>query len=566
MRRTALRVALAGGAALLALAGCTNAPPPPLVTTEIARTAPTSEPDLGEVVIAVDSVAGGNNPHKLADQSTLTTALAQAALPSVFRPGPDGTPRLDRTLMVSAEVTDAEPYTVTYRLRPQASWSDSAPIAAEDFVYLWEQLRAAPGVVDGAGYRLISNISAREAGRVVEVTFEQAYPGWRSLFANLLPVHLLKDLPGGWANALRESYPVSGGPFNVRSLDRDRGEVVLERNDRYWDTPATLDRIILRRADLDGITGGLRTGNSQLALTRLTDRGATAMAALEPEVTIAQVPRPSVATVLLRPVGAAMADQRVRAALSALVDRQALISAGTGGGPSATQVANAQVQAPSAPGYQPTLPAGALAGVDAARAEALFAEAGFAKVDGVWAFGQTPLELVLAAPEGDEAYLAIAKELQRQLTAGGVRTRLVTPSGEELYGELLSGRPQSGAREPEVHLVVGPQPAGGDQATLPAVRFGCQPADDPDAPAVANASGLCDESVQEAARAALTGQRPLPDVLAGIEPELWAQAVAIPLFQEVDTLVQRREMIGVDAGPPFAGPFAGAAGWDRAGG
>ncbi|WP_424184345.1 ABC transporter family substrate-binding protein [Actinokineospora sp. G85] len=566
MRRTALRVALAGGAALLALTGCTNAPPPPLVTTEVARTAPTSKPDLGEVVIAVDSVAGGNNPHKLADQSTLTTALAQAVLPSVFRPGPDGTPRLDRTLMVSAEVTDAEPYTVTYRLRPEASWSDSAPIAAEDFVYLWEQLRAAPGVVDGAGYRLITNISAREAGRVVEVTFAQPYPGWRSLFANLLPVHLLKDIPGGWANALRESYPVSGGPFNVRSLDRVRGEVILERNDRYWDAPATLDRVVLRRAELDGITGGLRTGNSQLALTRLTERGVAEMAALEPEVAITQVPRPSVATVLLRPVGPAMADQRVRTALSALVDRQALIAAGTGGGPSATQVANAQVQAPSATGYQATLPAGAFAGVDVAKADALFTEAGFTKVDGVWAFGQTPLELVLAAPEGDEAYLAVARELQRQLTAGGVRTRLETPSGEELYGELLSGRQQSGAQEREVHLVVGPQPVGGDQATLPAVRFGCEPADGVDSTAVVNAAGLCDQPVRDAATAALTGQRPLPDVLAEVEPRVWAQAVAIPLFQEVDTLVRRREVTGVDAGPPFAGPFAGSARWGRAGG
>ena len=50
--------------------------------------------------------------------------------------------------MLSAEVTKAEPYTVTYRLRGDASWSDSAPIAAEDFVYLWEHMRDAPGVVD----------------------------------------------------------------------------------------------------------------------------------------------------------------------------------------------------------------------------------------------------------------------------------------------------------------------------------------------------------------------------------------------------------------------------------
>ena len=561
------RAVLAGAAALGALAGCTNAPPPPLVTTEVARTRISAEPDVGEAVVGVDSVLGGYNPHKLADQSTVTTALAQTVLPSVFRPGADGTPRLDRTLMVSAEVTSAEPYTVDYRLRPEAAWSDSAPIAAEDFVYLWEQLREAPGALDGAGYRLISNISAREAGRVVEVTFAQPYPGWRSLFSGLLPAHLLKDIPGGWANALRENYPVSGGPFAVRTLDRDRGEIVLERNDRYWEAPAALDRIVLRRADLTGTTGALRTGHSQLALTALSAQGLAAVTALEPDVTITQVPRPAVATVLLRPVGTAMADQRVRTAIGALLDRRALIAAGTGGGPASAAVADSQVLAPSAPGYRATLPASRFAAVDQAGADALLTEAGFTRVNGSWAFGQTPLNLVIAAPAGREPYLAMARELQRQLSAGGVQSQLLTPPGDQLFGELLAAPDPDEEPTTEVHLVVAPQPAGGDPATLPAVRFGCAPADaDSGTPAVVNPGGYCDQATQPTLDAALTGSTPLTDALAALEPELWSRTVAIPLYQEVDTLVVRREMTGVSAGTPFAGPFAGAPGWRRAGG
>ncbi|OLR90328.1 peptide ABC transporter substrate-binding protein [Actinokineospora bangkokensis] len=559
-------VAVVGGL----LAGCTNAPPPPLVTSEVVRTQPSSKPDTGEAVVGVDSVQGGYNPHKLADQSTVTTALAQAVLPSVFRPGPDGALRLDRTLMTSAEVSSAEPYTVVYRVRPEAAWSDSAPIAAEDFVYLWQQLREAPGSIDGAGYRLISNISARDSGREVTVTFAKPYPGWRSLFANLLPAHLLKDIPGGWANALAENYPVAGGPFSVRSLDRDRGEVVLERNDRYWATPAPLDRVVLRRGDLGTVTGALRTGHDQLALLRLDAEGLATVRALEPDVTTTQVPRAAVATVLLRPVGTAMADQRVRAAVAALLDRRALVAAGTGGGPSATALADAQVLAPSAPGYRATLPAGQFAAVDAARSAQLLTEAGYAKgPDGVWAFGGAPLELVIAAPQGREDYLDTARELQRQLAAGGVKATLLTPDAEQLYGELLAQEPATGGTAPgqRVDVVVAPQPAGGDPASLPDTRFGCGTASgDGSVPAVVNPAAFCDPGLQQTLDGALTGATPLGDALAVLEPALWSRLVAIPLYQEVDTLVVRREMTGVSAGPPFAGPFAGSPGWQRAGG
>ncbi|GLZ41180.1 ABC transporter family substrate-binding protein [Actinokineospora sp. NBRC 105648] len=554
------------GCALLAVAvltGCTNAPPPPLVTTEVARTESTRPMDLGEAVVGVDSVLGGYNPHKLADQSTITTALAEVLLPSVFRPAPDGTPALDRTLMVSAEVTNAEPYTVTYRIRPEASWSDGAPIAAEDFVYLWEQLRQEPGVLDGPGYRLISKISAREAGRVVEVNFSKPYPGWRSLFADLLPAHLLKDIPGGWASVLKETFPVTGGPFSVKGLDRDRGEVVLERNDRYWAAPVPLDRIILRRGDADGIAGALRSGHNQLALTAPDSTGLTALTALGQTTTTKTVPRPTVATVLLRPVGTAMTDPRIRSAVAALVDRDSLVKAGTGGGPGATLPANAQVLAPSAPGYAPSAPSGVTPNLPLA--ENLLTQAGYTRPNGSWQLADVPLNLVIAAPAGRTAYLEMARELQRQLSAGGVQSRLLTPAADELFTSLLAPRPPDAAAPAEqIDLVVAPEPAAGDPATVLASRFGCaQETTDGAVTTAANPLGFCDQSVQQSIDAALTGQSAFADALTSVEPALWGKAVAIPLYQEADTLVVRREMSGVSVGPPWAGPFAGATQWRR---
>lgn len=547
------------------LAGCTNTPPPPLVTVPPGSSSSTSTANPGEIVVGVDSVAGGYNPHNLADQSAVTSALATLVLPSVFRPAPDGTPQLDRTLMVSAAVTRAEPYTVLYQIRPEASWSDNAPIAAEDFVYLWQQMRAARDAVHAAGYRLIADITSRDGGKIVEVTFARSYPGWRTLFSGLLPAHLLKDAPGGWANALRDSFPASGGPFSVKTLDRDRGEIALERNDRYWERPSTPDRIILRRADQVGVVEALRNGHDQLALTRVDRIGADLLAGLPAAVHL--VSRPSVVSVVVRPTGPHLSQLAVRQAVLALVDRQALIAVGTGNGPPAQLVASAQVLAPSAAGYAPTIPATAL--TDRARAHRLLADAGYAGPSGGWSRDGQPLRLVIAAPAEREPYIRVAEELRRQLVAEGVNAVVITPTADELF-PALAGRSEEAADDGPAagaHLVVAPRPTGGDPATVLATNFGCLVNQDGAMTSTpASPIGLCDSAIQPTIDAALTGAVALSDALSSVEPALWAQAVSIPLFQEADSLVIRPEVSGVSPGPPDVGPFAGAADWRRSAG
>ena len=72
------------------------------------------------------SIGPGFNPHLLSDQSPVNAAISALVLPSSFRPVPDpNTPtgsrwELDPTLLVSAEVTSQNPFTVTYKIRPEA--------------------------------------------------------------------------------------------------------------------------------------------------------------------------------------------------------------------------------------------------------------------------------------------------------------------------------------------------------------------------------------------------------------------------------------------------------------
>ncbi|WP_344884305.1 ABC transporter family substrate-binding protein [Allokutzneria multivorans] len=555
-------------ATLTGVSACTDLPPPQLVTSTPSIT-PSKAPNLTEVVVGIDTLRRGFNPHTLADQSALTTTLGALLLPSVHRPGPDGAPVLDRTIVSSAQVTKTEPFTVTYTLRRDASWSDGAPIAAEDFDYLWQQMRSSPGVVNSAGYRLISGISSRDSGKTVEVAFRKPYPGWRSLFANLLPAHLLKDAPGGWLGAMESSFPASGGPFTLKSVDVDRGEVVLERNDRYWDQPAVLDRIVLRKSDHNGLVSALRSGNDQMSLLRPDQIAMESLRELGKTVSLTTVPRPTVLQLLLRPASARLSDSRVRAAVAAAIDRDALIGVGTGNGPSAQLRADAHVYAPSQRGYKPTMPQGIPGSgkPDLAAVERLMVEAGYTQQAGAWMRNGQQLNLIIAAPAENEPYVMVAHQLQRQLAGASIPARVVTSVGDQLYGDMLSPAQQPGASvDSGVDIAVVPQVFGEDPATVLASNFGCWTESDSDGGVPVgrpNPASFCDRALQPVIDGALTGSMPLADALPGIEAALWQQTVSIPLFQLSDTLVTRQEVAGVTAGPPLVGPFVEAADWKR---
>ncbi|GAA1215145.1 ABC transporter family substrate-binding protein [Prauserella alba] len=457
------------------MTACTNMPPPPVVSSPVAETSQAAPGDSSDIAVAVDSIGGGYNPHILADQSTTTQALATMLLPSVFRKGDDGSRVLDERLMRSAEVTAHDPFTVSYRIRPDASWSDGAPIAVEDFVYLHEAMTSQPGVVGDAGYRLISEIRPADGGKRVDVEFSEPYPGWRTLFDHLLPQHLMKDVPGGWQNALTGSFPAYGGPFAITTIDSARGEIVLERNERYWEAPAAVDRVVLRRTDPSALAGALGSGTDQLAVVGTDETVRQRLDELDADVSVSEVPRPYVVSTLLRPV-ATLADGQVREAVEALIDRDALIEAGADGGPSGYERAGAHVRPPSDEAYRATLPAGASPHHPQPRkARRLLQEAGYERVAGTWTRDGQPLSLALAAPGQRQPFAAVAEELTRQLVEAGIEVRDATPqSSRELYNRLLApGENADGALQVDI-AVVG-RPVSGDPASSLASSYGCAP-------------------------------------------------------------------------------------------
>lgn len=567
-------VAATATVACAALAGCST-PPLPLVPPGQASTSPVvKQPPAQEVVVGVDQIGSGFNPHTLADLAPVSNAIADLVLPSAFQQRPDGQWQLDDTLLNAAEVTDSEPFTVTYRIRHNAQWSDTAPIAAEDFEYLADQMRTQPGVVDSAGYQLIDHVVSRDGGKTAEVVFRRPYTAWRTLFRHLLPAHLLKDAPGGWNNGLDGGIGVSGGPFAVTSVDTARGEMTLTRNDRYWDTPAGVDRILLREGSDAELVDALGSGGVQAALfghpNAITEE--LLRAAKLPDATTTVVRQPVVSSVLLRPSSTVLDDQRVRTAVAAALDRPSLIATGVASGPSSELRADAQVLAPSAPGYRATAPAaGPPVRPDPGLTRQLLTDAGFTQGEQGWERAGQPLRLVVAAAKEPEPYAVLATRVAAQLRAAGIQVDLRLTDPDDLFGNLLVpadkrtgslGSASFGSSGPAADIAVVPQPAAGDPGTELASWSGCPlvvPAKLEPAPP--NPAGLCDVSLQPAIEQALVGGDPVGSIPPEVEPALWQLMVTVPLYQQTSLLVTTGRVRGVQPGTPLEGPFEGAARW-----
>ncbi|WP_137726228.1 ABC transporter family substrate-binding protein [Prescottella subtropica] len=568
----------------LALTACTANPPPPVESTDSPKPT-TAVTTKNTVVVGIDDVGLGFNPHLLADQSPVNAAVTSLVLPSPFRPVLDpARPGVtdwvaDPSVLVSAALvppTPEAPSSIVYQLRNEAQWSDGAPIAAEDFRYLWRQMTSQPGVVDPAGYGLIEDIESSGGGKTVTVQLSAPYPAWRELFTDLVPSHLLKDSPGGFARGLLDGIPVSGGRFHIKSVDRGRDEILLERNDRFWDTPAEPDQILMRRGGSSAqLADSMRSGDTQVARVH---GGVSTLAQLSaiPAVRTGTELQPRVLSVALNGREASLSNVLVRKGLLGLLDAHLLAMVGAGT-ESAVVPARAQVLSPSDPGYAPTNPPA----LTREQALVVLADAGYhtapsdsgnvepeTATDGRLMRDGEQLTLVLGAPENDDTAIAVANTVADQWRGAGIEASVRALRAEDLYGAALaSGR---------VDAIVGWERAGSDPATSLASRFGCVPVaapaatpapeagDPPVLRAPSNVSGLCDPALQSGIDAALRGEADVAHVIADAEPRLWELAAVLPVLQDNTIVATGPGVDGVaPAGPVQVGLFADAAVWTR---
>ncbi|AGF72119.1 hypothetical protein A605_05565 [Corynebacterium halotolerans YIM 70093 = DSM 44683] len=505
-----------------ALAACSANPGPPPVeeatpTTETATQPPaettattpttTTPPSRAEAVIniGVDPLRNGMNPHLIADDSAFVRALASLVLPSAFRDG-----EMDTDVLESAgEVEPPSPeiaQTVRYVISPSAQWSDGTPITGSDFRYLWQGMVNTPGVVDPAGYQAIADVRVSSAGRTVDVDFARPVAEWRSLFTHLLPSHLFQPGAEDFAEALLNDIPASGGRYMVHTVDRARGVIALNRNDRFWgEDPAETDRVIFRaiRDDMQG-TDQMRSGQIDFLAATPTETSVAAYS-LMTDTQVRTVDQPRELQLTLSATSPLLGDVAARAELHSLIDVPLI----------ARLAAGRSSQLP-VPEHQPAR------GENAPPPELL-----------QQLTADRPLRL--AADPTDVTASAAVRSLVDLLSQWGVAAEIVSTDLGEITGELLPAG--------EVDAVIAWDHTDGSGLDL-ASSYLCPPV--PGAPRAGNLSGYCTPETDELVRAIVAGTID-PATAAGVVEELnAAEHLVIPLLGDRRVLVLGEGIVGPD--------------------
>ena len=425
-----------------------------------------------------------------------------------------------------------------------------------------------PGVVDPAGYDLITGVQSIDGGKQAVVTFARPYPAWRELFSNILPAHIVKDVPGGFPAGLARALPVTGGQFRVESIDPQRDEILLARNDRYWGPPAKPDHVLFRRAGAPAaLADSVRNGDTQVAQVH---GGSAAFAQLSaiPDVRTARIMTPRVMQLTLRANESKLADAQVRKAILGLLDVDLLAAVGAGSDNTVT-LDQAQVRSPSDPGYVPTAPPA----MTRTAALALLEAAGY-QIDSDTSTPETTrghvskdgkqLSLVIGVAANDPTAVGggqhrrrpVAQRRHRRDRAGAGPGRAVPrrvgqqPGGRD---RGLAARPAETWRRAGVplqlpragsdHGIDGrcptsrPAPTGqagsrddADGDTSPPPSHAQDPGALVQAPS--NLTGICDHSIQSDIDAALNGTKNINDVVNAVEPRLWEMSTVLPILQD----------------------------------
>lgn len=185
------------------------------------------------------------------DSEALREQVLQHVLPSALELGGDGEYQPSPLLSAAPELDALGPgMTVTYRISPDARWSDGAPITSSDFRGTWRAVLDTPGA-DVLGYDRITEVDDTDP-LVAIARFSSPYPDWKQLFGAGRGWVLQADAFGGntdLSGRFAAELPFSAGPYRLAAWDDDAA--VLAADEDHWAEarrPA-IDQVRLVRLD-----------------------------------------------------------------------------------------------------------------------------------------------------------------------------------------------------------------------------------------------------------------------------------------------------------------------------
>lgn len=312
--------------------------------------------------VATSALAASVDPMAELSASYLRSVGAAEGL---MRTRADGT--VAPELAEKVEATSPTVWTAT--LRSGVTFWKGGTVDAAAVVASMERARAENTLAAG----LLKDVTVAATGeRAVTFTTKEPSHSLPSALSHYqLVIHNVASYPDG-ASGTDPAVADLTGPYRITGFESDR-RMVLERNERWWGGKPGLARVEVQKVgDPQARAQIALSGQAEIVQDLPTDRAKELSAA--PGMSLVAKPAANTVTVYLNPSSAAapaLADQRVRQALSWGVDRQEVVDLATNG---------LSVPAPSWLASNPAFPDAAKQGYvrfDKATAERLLDEAGW---------------------------------------------------------------------------------------------------------------------------------------------------------------------------------------------
>lgn len=225
------------------------------------------------------------------------------------------------------------PFTVTFKINPDANWADGTPITSKDFEFTWKAIMNTSGAYTTVGYDLITSIDTSDPKTAV-IAFKSVFVDWPDLFggvyqglfeAHAFPKFENSDKPN-LKDEMLDNMPFSGGPWVLKSWSKD--QAVFTRNDQYFGKKAILDQVtIVPRTDQATEIQSLLSGEVAAIYPQPSDVSLLDQVSSNPAVKAEGTNGAYFEALWINHDAPPMNDPKVREALMYAIDRQSVIDA-----------------------------------------------------------------------------------------------------------------------------------------------------------------------------------------------------------------------------------------------
>jgi peptide/nickel transport system substrate-binding protein len=220
-------------------------------------------------------------------------------------------------LAESWEISD--PKTYVFHLHQGVRFHDGRPLTSRDVKWTFDSLlQGKIRSTKAAAYRLVDHIDAHDDYTVV---FHLREP-FATLLWNLSD-GAMGVVPYGSGNEVSQ-HPIGSGPFRFVSTEQDK-DVVIARNDDYWDTKPLLKEVrFVVVPDTTTRALELRKGSADIAINALTSDMVLTLER-EPNLQVLRAPGTVLSYLAFNMRDPTLKDVRVRQALAYAIDRRPMI-------------------------------------------------------------------------------------------------------------------------------------------------------------------------------------------------------------------------------------------------